>query len=232
MNIYSISDLHLDLTGSKPMDIFGSSWDNYIDEIVQDWNSKVKEDDIVLISGDISWAMDMQDFKKDLEFFYKLKGNIVLNRGNHDYWWSSITQIRNALPKNIYAIQNDCIRFDDVIICGTRGWDIPERNEEIDKQTEKMLSRELSRMELSLSSMQKIRKENDKVIYMIHYPPFNSTRQQNAFLDLLERYNVDIVVYGHLHGKNIRATLYEERNGIKYYLTSCDQVQNKLVQIL
>ncbi len=232
MNIYSISDLHLDLTGSKPMDIFGSSWDNYIDEIVQDWNSKVKEDDIVLISGDISWAMDMQDFKKDLEFFYKLKGNIVLNRGNHDYWWSSITQIRNALPKNMYAIQNDCIRFDDVIICGTRGWDIPERNEEIDKQTEKMLSRELSRMELSLSSMQKIRKENDKVIYMIHYPPFNSTRQQNAFLDLLERYNVDIVVYGHLHGKNIRATLYEERNGIKYYLTSCDQVQNKLVQIL
>lgn len=232
MNIYSISDLHLDLTGSKPMDIFGSSWDNYIDEIVQDWNSKVKEDDIVLISGDISWAMDMQDFKKDLEFFYKLKGNIVLNRGNHDYWWSSITQIRNALPKNMYAIQNDCIRFDDVIICGTRGWDIPERNEEIDKQTEKMLSRELSRMELSLSSMQKIRKENDKVIYMIHYPPFNSTRQQNAFLDLLERYNVDIVVYGHLHGKNIRATLYEERNGIKYFLTSCDQVQNKLVQIL
>lgn len=232
MNIYSISDLHLDLTGSKPMDIFGSSWDNYIDEIVQDWNSKVKEGDIVLISGDISWAMDMQDFKKDLEFFYKLKGNIVLNRGNHDYWWSSITQIRKALPKNIYAIQNDCIRFEDVIICGTRGWDIPERNEEIDKQTEKMLSRELSRMELSLSSMQKIRKENDKVIYMIHYPPFNSTRQQNAFLDLLEKYNVDIVVYGHLHGKNIRATLYEERNGIKYYLTSCDQVQNKLVQIL
>lgn len=232
MNIFCISDLHLDLTNSKPMDIFGSSWENYLEEIEKSWEENVKDEDIVLISGDISWAMTLKEFEKDLDYLKKFKGKIVLNRGNHDYWWSSITQIRNILPKNIYALQNDFIRFENVLICATRGWELPERNEEINETMQKMIDRELIRMELSLSQMQAQRKETDTVIYMLHYPPFNSTRQQNAFLDLLEKYNVDIVVYGHLHGKNIRATKQEERNGIRFYLTSCDQVENQLVKIL
>ena len=232
MKIFCISDLHLDLKGSKPMNIFGPMWDNYLEEIEQDWQEKVSDDDIVLISGDISWAMNLNEFEKDLEYLRKFKGRIILNRGNHDYWWSSITQIRNMLPDNIFALQNDCIKFDNFIICASRGWELPERNETPNETMTKMLEREKIRMELSLSSMKKIRQENDKVIYMIHYPPFNNSRQQNEFLDLLEKYQVDIVVYGHLHGKHIRSTLFEERNGIKFYLTSCDQVNNKLVEII
>lgn len=213
------------------MNIFGSSWENYLQEIEQSWAENVCEDDIVLISGDISWAMTLDEFKKDLEYLKKFKGKIILNRGNHDYWWSSITQIRNILPQNIFALQNDFIRFENYLICASRGWELPERNQEADATMQKMLERERIRMELSLSAMQKNRKEGDKVIYMIHYPPFNSTRQQNAFLDLLEKYKVDIVVYGHLHGTNIKSVKYEERNGIKFYLTSCDQIANKLVKI-
>lgn len=232
MNIYCISDLHLDLTGKKPMNVFGPVWNNYLEEIEADWNNKVKDDDIVLISGDISWAMTLEEFKSDLVYLNTLKGQKVLNRGNHDYWWNSITQIRNILPKGFYAVQNDCLRFGNILICGTRGWDLPERDEKPDETTKKMLDREKQRMVIALNCMQKMRTEQDKVIYMIHYPPFNSIREQNEFLTLLEEYKVDIVVYGHLHGKHIRATLQEERNGIKFYLTACDQVNNKLVTIL
>ena len=232
MKVFCISDLHLDLTGSKPMDIFGDSWDNYLEEITTDWQSKVSDDDIVLISGDISWAMKLEDFKKDIDFFNNLKGKKVLNRGNHDYWWNSITKVRDVLPNNMFALQNDYIRFDNILICATRGWELPERNQEADEEMQKMLNREYIRCELSLSAMQKNRKDGDVVIFMIHYPPFNSTRQQNMFLDLFEKYKVDIVVYGHLHGKGCRACKFVQKNGVKYYLTSCDQVDCELVDIL
>lgn len=232
VKVFCISDLHLDLTGSKPMNVFGPSWNNYLEEIERDWNEKVSDEDLVLISGDISWAMKLEEFKKDIEYLNKFKGKKILNRGNHDYWWNSITKVRSILPSNMFALQNDYIRFDNVLICATRGWELPERNEPLTDEMEKMLNREYIRCELSLSSMQKHRKDGDIVIFMIHYPPFNSSRQQNTFLDLFEKYKVDIVVYGHLHGDNLRATLYEERNGIKYYLTSCDQVHNKLTQLL
>lgn len=231
MNIYSISDLHLDLRGTKPMNIFGTSWDNYLEEITQDWNAKVKEDDLVLISGDISWAMTLEEFSLDLPFFQNLNGTIILNRGNHDYWWSSISKIRDMLPPKIFAIQNDCIRFGNFLICGTRGWDLPDKGKIQTEQDKKMILRETERMKISLAQAQKIRKSEDILIYMIHYPPFNIRREQNEFLDLLEANNVNCVVYGHLHGKNVKSIKYENRNGIDFYLTSCDQVQNKLVKL-
>lgn len=231
MKIYAIADLHLSLCGQKPMEVFGDNWDNYTEIIKQDWQSKVTDDDIVLIAGDISWAMKLEEFKCDLEFFNGLKGKKIFIRGNHDYWWDSISKVRNALNENMYAIQNDCIRFDNLIICGTRGWVVPERNQTLGADDEKIYKRELERVALSLKAMQKIRQNNDKVIFMIHYPPFNSARQQNEFLNLFEEYGVDVVVYGHLHGKKIKATLYEERNGIKYYLTATDQIDHHLVEI-
>lgn len=231
MKIYCISDLHLDSTGQKPMNVFGAQWDNYLECIKNSWLENVCKDDIVLISGDISWAMTMEQFIKDLKFFENLPGTIIINRGNHDYWWSSISQVRNALPKNMYALQNDCIEFENVIICGTRGWELPERNQETSEENLKIINREIIRMEITLVEMSRKRKHNQKVIYMLHYPPFNTTRQQNSFLDLLEKYNVDIVVYGHLHGTNVRSVLKETRNNITFYLTSCDQVQNQLVHI-
>lgn len=231
MKIFAIADLHLSLCGQKPMEIFGDSWDNYTDIIYNDWQSKVTDDDIVLIAGDISWAMYMEDFKVDLEFFNGLKGKKVFIRGNHDYWWDSISKVRANLKENMYAIQNDCIRFDNVLICGTRGWVVPEKNQKLDEYDQKIYNRELERTQLCLKAMEKLRKESDKVIFMIHYPPFNVAREQNEFMDLFEKYKVDTVVYGHLHGKSVKTCLFEIRNGVKYYLTATDQIKHHLVEI-
>ena len=231
MKIFAIADLHLSLCGQKPMEIFGDSWDNYTDIIYNDWQSKVTDDDIVLIAGDISWAMYMEDFKVDLEFFNGLKGKKVFIRGNHDYWWDSISKVRANLKENMYAIQNDCIRFDNVLICGTRGWVVPEKNQKLDEYDQKIYNRELERTQICLKAMEKLRKESDKVIFMIHYPPFNVAREQNEFMDLFEKYKVDTVVYGHLHGKSVKTCLFEIRNGVKYYLTATDQIKHHLVEI-
>ncbi|MDD2445307.1 MAG: metallophosphoesterase [Clostridia bacterium] len=231
MKIYAISDLHLSFNSNKPMDIFGYKWENYLEKITDDWNSKVKDEDIVLIPGDISWAMKIDETKQDFAFLEKLKGKKVIIRGNHDYWWTGISAVRKVLPKNIFAIQNDAIKFDNVIICGTRGWAVPETEFE-SEQDEKIYKREVIRLELSLQVAKSLQKNNETIICMIHYPPTNSKRQRNEFTDLFEKYNINKVVFGHLHGKKIKSSLFYIQNNIEYYLTSCDLTDNKLVLIL
>lgn len=231
MKIFSISDLHLSLCGQKPMEVFGDNWNNYTNIIREDWQKKVSDDDLVLIAGDISWAMKIDEFKLDLKFFDYLKGKKVFIRGNHDYWWSSLQKVQSAMNEDMYAIQNNCIRFDNIIICGTRGWVIPEMNCELSAEDKKIYDHELLRARMSLDAMKKIRKEGDKVIFMIHYPPFNSTRNNNEFLELFKEYNVSCVIYGHLHGNKVKTTKFEELNGISFYLTSTDQVNHHLVEI-
>jgi uncharacterized protein len=231
MKVFAISDLHLCLSGDKPMDIFGATWENYLEKITKSWNEKVSDDDIVLVAGDISWAMSYDGFLKDLEFFKGLKGHIILIRGNHDFWWSSITRVRNLLLPNMSAIQNDCIRIGNYLIGGSRGWQTPEINEAQSDEDTKIYKREVLRIEMSLKEIEKNRKDGDKVIFMIHYPPFNSLRMDSEFTKLFEKYKVDKVVYGHLHGKQVKVDLIFNKNGIDYYLTSCDIVNNTLIDI-
>ena len=157
MKIWAISDLHLSFGANKPMDVFGGNWENYLDKIKEDWADKVSDDDIVLIAGDISWAMKLEETKADFEFLGALKGKKIIIRGNHDYWWASISNVRSVLPANVFAIQNDAIKFDDVIICGTRGWTVPENDFET-AQDEKIYKRELIRLELTLKSAKKLQK--------------------------------------------------------------------------
>ena len=227
MKIFSISDLHLSTVVEKPMDIFGPGWEDHFERIAQDWKSKVSENDLVLIAGDISWGMYMEEALPDLKLIDTLPGKKVILRGNQDYWWKSITQVRQALPENIKAVQNDCLRFGKVLICGTRGWTVPETTFKTEED-EKIYKREVIRMELSLQDMQKQRKEDDLVIAMCHYPPFNSKLNSSEVTDLLDYFKVPIVVYGHLHGKQCRAKHIVKRNDATYYLTSCDQVDCKL----
>lgn len=231
MEIFSISDLHLDLTGSKPMDVFGDKWTGYLEKIQKDWCEKVKNEDLVLIAGDISWAMKLEEFQKDCSWLNTLPGKKVMIRGNHDYWWNSISRIRNILPDNMYVIQNDCLRIENILLCGSRGWTLPERNSNQSVEDKKILNREIIRIEISLKAMAKMRKEEDKVIFLIHYPPFNSTRETNAILELFEKYGVDIVIYGHLHGNVSRARLSDNINNVKYYLTSCDMLDFNLIRV-
>lgn len=230
MKFYAISDLHISTNTNKPMDVFGGNWVGYLDKIKYDWEQKVTEDDVVLIGGDISWAMDIDDARKDIESIANLKGTKVLIKGNHDYWWSGIGKVRDMLPEGFIALQNDSVKIGNVVICGSRCWSVPG-SPDFNEQDMKIYLRENERLKLSLHSAAKLMQEGDKLLALIHYPPFNVKRENSAFTDIFEQNKVDAVVYGHLHGKSVRADKLVDRNGIKYYLTSCDQVDNKLTEI-
>lgn len=231
MKIFAISDLHLSINNPKPMNIFGEVWDNYIDEIFDDWREKVTDDDIVLLAGDFSWAMKLEDTESDFKLLQNLPGKKILIRGNHDYWWKSISGVRGFMPSGFYAIQNDALKFGKYIICGTRGWAVNEEGVEQTEEDKKIFDREVIRLELTLQTAQKLKtSEDEEIICMIHYPPCNFHRQDSAFTTLLEKYGVKKVVYGHLHGYK-KASLWFEKNGVEYFLTSCDMVGNRLTEI-
>lgn len=226
MKVFAISDLHLSINNPKPMDIFGGAWDNYVEVLTDNWKSMINDDDIILIAGDISWAMTLPNALPDLDFLSQLPGKKIMIRGNHDYWWKSISTMRSVFPKNVFAVQNDCIRIDNYLICGTRGWTVPEKNEIQSEQDQKIYLREIERLKLTLGASKKMRTQNDKVILMMHYPPFNAARSESDFTCLISQYEIDSVVYGHLHGKGGRTDLKIFINNIPYYLTSCDKLNN------
>lgn len=230
MKIYAISDLHISTNTNKPMDIFGGNWVGYMEKIRADWQQKVSDDDLVLIGGDISWAMNIDDAKLDILSLKDLKGKKILIKGNHDYWWSGIGKVRDILPEGFYALQNDCIRFDGVVICGSRCWSVPG-SPDFNEQDRKIYLRETERLKLSFSSAKSLLQEGDKLIALIHYPPFNVNRDDTLFTQIFEQNGVHSVIYGHLHGKSVRADKLVKKNGVNYYLTSCDLMDNKLTEI-
>ena len=231
MKIYAISDLHLSTNCNKPMNIFGPVWDNYLDSIEASWAKKVTRNDIVLIPGDISWAMKFEDVLPDMEYISKMKGHKIILRGNHDFWWKSIGEVRGVLKEKMYAIQNDAVRIGNVIICGSRGWSAPENGVFKSDADEKIYKRELIRLELSLKTMNAMRQDGDKVVVMMHYPPLDYRMNDTSVSKLLEQYNVHACVYGHLHNYDRTQKMKFKKNGIKYYLTSCDLVGNVLTEI-
>lgn len=230
MNVYSISDLHLSGLSDKPMDIFGAGWENHFEKIKSDWRSKVCDDDIVLICGDISWGTVLEEGLYDLCSLKQLKGKKVFIRGNHDYWWNGITKLRDRAPDDtFYFLQNDCIRFDGYVICGSRGWSCPGSSDYTERD-EKLYLREAERFKLCFKEVQKVKQENDKLLAMIHYPPFSLKSTDTLFTKMFEENSVDKVVFGHIHGENYfpRQTF---KNGIEYILTSCDKVGFSLQRI-
>ncbi len=232
MNIYAISDLHLSFTAAKPMDIFGEVWEDHFEEIKKDWNCKVKDDDIVLLPGDFSWAMTLDEAKADFAYLEQLKGIKIIIRGNHDYWWSSLKKVKEVLPKNTYAIQNNALKIGDVVFCGTKGWTSQEQGKPYTEEDKKLFQRETMRLELSFLEAKKIRQNGDRLIVLFHYPPFNNNTEDSNFTKMVEEAGATAVVYGHLHGKHPIYRHQILKNGIPYYLTSCDVVKNKLVKIL
>jgi len=232
VKIYAISDLHLSGEKvSKPMEKFESFTSGYVEEVKAGWESVIEEEDVVLICGDISWASSLDEAKYDLDFIGGLKGIKVIIRGNHDYWWQSISKIRSVLSNETYALQNDSIKIGNTVICGTRGWTVPELSEKTTEEDIKIYKREVERLKLSLNDAKEKRNDKDALICMRHFPPFNSRMEDNDFVSLFKEYKVNKVVYGHLHGSNIQTPLYFEKDGIEYYLTSCDLTHNKLIRI-
>lgn len=230
MKVYAISDLHISASGEKPMEVFGGNWVGYLEKIAADWREKVKEEDLVLIGGDISWAMTLENALKDLETVFPLPGRKVLIRGNHDYWWHGIGRIRERLPQNVYALQNDAVKIENVIVCGSRAWSVPG-SPDFGADDEKIYKREAERLKMSFHAAAKLRGEGDALLVLVHYPPFNVRRENSLFTELFEANGVNAVIYGHLHGSSVRADRLVKKNGIPYYLTSCDMVDNRLVEI-
>ncbi|MBE7079748.1 MAG: serine/threonine protein phosphatase [Clostridiales bacterium] len=230
MNIYAISDLHLSTTADKPMDIFGTGWEGHFEKIKSDWLAKVQPDDIVLISGDISWAMKMSDALIDLGMLADLPGKKVFIRGNHDYWWNGITKLRDLAPNDSFIfLQTDAVRIENFVIVGSRGWTCPGSNDYTD-QDQKLYLREAERFRLAFLDADKLAQEGDTKIALIHYPPFNGKKEDTLFTQLFEQNNVDKVVFGHIHG-SFYFPLKTEKNGVEYILASCDKVNFNLVKI-
>lgn len=233
MKIFAISDLHLsfqhpvdphnwnDVIEYKPMAEIDHKWEQHARKIYENWCSTVGMNDLVLVAGDISWAMDLNQACPDLDYLSRLPGHIVAVKGNHDYWWQSISRVRAAVPANVTLIQNDCFSVGDFSICGTRGWLCPNGSL-FQKGDFKIYQRELIRLENSLRLAQ-----NRKIIVMTHYMPTNEKQEYSGFIELMQKYNVNAAVYGHLHDGACRSRLPDQAWGIKFYLTSADYLSFK-----
>lgn len=226
MKIYTVSDLHLPGSKDKTMDMFGQRWQGHWEKIREDWIKKVKDEDAVLIAGDISWAMQLSEALPDIEAISALPGKKIMIRGNHDFWWSSVTKVREVLDGNTFVLQNDALKIGDFVFAGTRGWTDGDT-----VQDKKIFRREKMRLELTLKAAAKLKDENSKIIVMIHYPPVQNSIY-GEFCPIMEEYGVNICVYGHLHGVDRKEAEETVHNGIRYVLSSCDMIDFTLREII
>lgn len=222
--IFVLSDTHLSFTTDKPMDVFGHTWENHAEKIKENWTKKVSDSDTVVIGGDLSWGIDLEEAKQDLLFIDSLPGRKIILKGNHDYWWSTQNKITNFFEENkistIEILHNNAIKVEDKILCGSRGW----MNEfGVKSEDERILKREAQRLEISLSAGQKVKDENPecKMVLFMHYPPvFNSFIFYEA-IELMYKYGIEDVYYGHLHNMK-EEQLDKSYIGINLHLTAAD----------
>ncbi|MCD7742648.1 MAG: metallophosphoesterase [Ruminococcus sp.] len=222
MSLFVIADLHLSLSVDKPMDIFGG-WDNYVNRLEESWQCKVKPEDTVVIPGDFSWAMKLQDALEDFKFLDRLNGKKILSKGNHDYWWSSLQKMTKFFVDNninsISFLHNNCYQYGNYGICGTRGW-ISENGETEDK---KVLLREAMRLETSITDAEK---QGLKPLVFLHYPPIYLSGINEEIMSVLRQHNIKECFYGHIHGKKGHACAFKGNyDGINYHLISSDYLQ-------
>ncbi|MEA5084031.1 MAG: metallophosphoesterase [Lachnospiraceae bacterium] len=219
MGLFAIGDLHLSGFKPKPMDIFGTNWHQHQKKIEDNWCKIITEDDTILIPGDISWGLNLCEAKCDLDFLAQLPGKKLLLRGNHDYWWGSVSRL-NSMYEKMYFIQNDYVEYNGKAVCGSRGWTLPNE-QRFDANDIKTYKRELIRCRLSLERAAKNKYE--EIVFMMHFPPAMFGATENAFVDILKEYPVKTVVYGHLHGMdNFAVGIKGIHDGIEYHLVSSD----------
>jgi len=247
MSIFAIADLHLSFnTPRKGMDIFGENWKEHASKIEATWKELITKDDLILVAGDISWAMNFEQVEADFHWIDQLPGTKVIIKGNHDYWWTTLNKVREKLPPSILAIQSDALLWNDIAISGTRLWDTQEfsfkeyidlqpgpspftpKSEEELLHNEKIYARELDRLERSIQAMPEAKTK----IVMTHYPPISADLQQSKASQILEKYSVNHCVFGHLHQMKEGVKMFGEKNGIRYHFTSCDYLDFKPIKIL
>lgn len=219
MNLFALSDLHLSFGAEKPMDIFGG-WANYTDRIKANWSRLVEEDDIVVIPGDISWAINFEEAKPDFQFINSLKGKKIILKGNHDYWWQTVKKINEFLNENkfdtISLVHNSCIPVGDFAVCGTRGWLYDGSGE----KDSKVIARECGRLKKSIEEALSLSK---KPIVFLHYPPVYNNIVCREIFAIIKQYGITDVYYGHIHGAGLNNS-QNEYDGVNLHLVSCDCV--------
>lgn len=254
MAIWALADLHLSFgVPDKKMDVFGEKWVDHPQQIEEHWRAVIGEDDLVLLPGDISWAMRLPDVIPDLEWIDKLPGTKVILRGNHDYWWGSLSKMQKLAPSSIHFIHNTVFNWENVSVGGSRLWDNPafgfgevikiipnpisavpgappgKDAEEWAAKQERIFQRELGRLEHSLKQMDP---DAEHRIAMTHYPPVSLEMEESEASAILKRYDVDICVFGHLHNVTEGMELFGERDGIRYIFTAADHVHFRPVRVL
>ena len=218
MSLFAIADTHLSFGTNKPMDSF-PGWNDYVERIEKNWNKIVTADDTVVIAGDISWAMNFDELKADFEFLNNLNGTKIIIKGNHDYWWNTLKKMNEFIDKNhfdtIKILFNNSYIVDGISVCGSRGWMF----EGEDEHDEKVLSREVGRLKLSLDSA-----ESENKIVFLHYPPITTDSKCDEILSVLKQYGIKKCYYGHLHGKAAKIDVDDTIDGIDFKLISCDRL--------
>lgn len=242
MKLWGLSDLHLSFAFPKPMDVFGERWRNHGERLGEAWRARVSPDDVVCLPGDLSWALKTPEAAGELAWLGALPGRKVLVKGNHDYWWGSLSKVRKALPPGVFALQNDALALDGAAFAGARGWvdpDLefhtlcpPSPGEDASalcaiqgaEEDAKIYRRELERLEASLRALDPRARLR---VALLHFPPTSPALEETAVTRLLERYGVDVAVFGHLHSPASEhfENPYGARNGVRYYLVSADFAQ-------
>ena len=222
--IFAISDLHLSLSCDKPMDIFVNNWVNYSERIKNEWNKLVKEDDLVIVPGDISWATYLEDCFEDFNFINKLNGKKIILKGNHDYWWTTINKMNKYILENgfdtMHFLQNNSYQYKNFSICGTRGWSI--KSSSSSELNSKIFEREKRRLILSLEDAKQ--KSDGEIIVAMHYPPVEKENINYDFIDIMKQYDVKTCIYGHLHAQSIKNAITGDFCGVNLKLVSCDSI--------
>ena len=233
MPIYAIADLHLSFSQNKPMDIFGNNWEDHAEKVKNNWLNKVKQSDYVIIPGDFSWAMYLEETKKDFDYLNNLPGTKILLRGNHDYWWNTVTKMDKFLNENgfdnISFLYNNSYLVEDKIIAGTRGWNLMDSEE-----TKKMIHREAIRLKLSIEDGIAKYGQDKEIIIFMHYPPIKKNTDEvvsSNYVEILKENKVNICIYGHLHGKAHEEAFEGDYEGIDFKLVSADYLDFKLYKV-
>ena len=215
MALYAIGDLHLSLTTNKSMEVFGEGWKDYVNRI-QASLSELTAEDVLVLAGDTSWGMTLAEAEADFRFLEQFPCQKYLVKGNHDYWWTTAAKFGAFCAEKGFStlnlLHNNCAVYGDLAVCGTRGWFLEE-----DAHNQKVLNREVGRLEASLRAA-----GERPAACFLHYPPLYQGYQCPEILAALEKYNVKICCYGHLHGPAIRRRIEGERGGTAFSLISAD----------
>lgn len=225
MSLFAIADLHLATDPTiedKAMDMFGGVWVDHQKRLTEIWNRMVSEEDTVLIPGDLSWALKLEEVQADFDYLKTLPGKKIIMKGNHDLWWSSKKKMQNLFPE-VFFLQNNCYEADSYVIAGSRGWMLPG-DSNFKEEDKPIYARELLRLRASLEEAKKVL-SGRKLIAATHFPPVMENGEPTEITDMFSEYGVEIALYGHLHGDVISQRKFEGKiDSTEYKLVSLDSL--------